>query len=240
MKDNFVILDIETNVPENIQEDHFHVIQIGATKITNGDFKNYKPFNSFIRPVDMIEYPSGGSVLTDFIKQLTKIRQDQVDNAEVFEVVWDNFLKFCDPYFEFFVSWGLYDWTVLKRVCDYYGLSFPFRYHVNIKNYYKAYFDNTGVRLGASVKSASKYFDLPFNEEGQHNGFEDAKMITAIAEKMVEGGFYTFKKSYFEFKEGLITPCNISNYLVSPVLIKKYKEIQKKGKEMEQYLWSVK
>ena len=238
-KDNFVILDIETNVEENSHgEEHFHVIQIGAIKIRNGNFKTDKFFNGYIRPIDVLQYPSGGAILTDFIKKLTKIEQITVDAAPTFPDIWDNFLKFCDPYFEFFVSWGKYDWDVLKRVCNFYGLAFPFRYHVNIKDYYRAYFGKEEVKMGFGVKAASNYFDLPFNAEGAHNGYEDAKMIMAITEKMVERGFYTFKKSYYEFKEGKIVPCKFSNYLINPVLVKKYKEIQRRGKEMEQFLFS--
>lgn len=239
-KDNFVLLDIETNVEENMpMEDHFHVIQIGATKITNGDFKNYQTFSKYIRPVEVSQYPAAGGQLTGFIKKLTKIKQVEVDLADTFPDTWEQFLRFCEPYFEFFVSWGYYDWEVLKRVCDYYNLNFPFRYHVNLKDYYKAYFKDQDTAIGMGVKRASEYFELPYNDEGAHNGLEDAKMITAIAEKMSERGFYTFKKAHYEFKDEKIVPCFYSPYFASPVLIKKYKEIQKKGKEMERYLFNV-
>jgi len=242
MKDNFVILDIETNVQENSpMEEHFHVIQIGAIKITDGDFKNHLNFNQYIRPVNVLQYPVlplGGEALTDFIQKLTKIQQETVNHARAFPDVWEEFLDFCDPYFEFFVSWGLYDWEVLQRVCKFYDLNFPFRYHVNLKDYYKTYFEKEEVRMGFGVKAASEYFGLVFNAEGAHNGYEDTKMITAIAEKMIEKGFYTFKKGYYEFKVGKIVPCEFSNWLISPVLVKKYKEMQKRSSEMEQYLFA--
>jgi inhibitor of KinA sporulation pathway (predicted exonuclease) len=237
-KDNFIILDIEVNVEENAPTDeHFHVIQIGAVKVTNGNFtKSDRFFNSYIHPLDIVQYSSGGEKLTNFIKKLTKIEQAQVDNALIFPLVWKEFLDFCAPYFEFFASWGKYDWDVLKRACAYHKQCFPFRYHVNLKDYYKMFFKDEEVKMGMGVKAASQFFGLPYNEEGAHNGYEDAKMITAIAEKMSEQGFYTFKKAYYEFKDGKITPNETSQYLLNPVIVKKYKEIQKKAKEMEQFL----
>lgn len=238
-KDNFVILDIETNVEENTPiEEHFHVIQIGATKITNGDFNNYNAFDSFIRPVNNLQYPSGGETLTPFIKKLTKITQEQVDNAPIFQDVWDSFLRFCAPYYCFFASWGKYDWDVLKKVCDYYSLDFPFTYHVNIKDYYRAYFKDQEVQMGMGVKAASEYFGLPFDTNTAHNGFKDAESITAIARVMSERGFYTFKKAYYEMKDGKIVPAMFSNYLINPAIVKRYKEIQKKAREMEQFLFA--
>lgn len=238
-KNNFVILDIETNVPENMDgKQHFHVIQIGATKISNGNFNKYKTFNCYIKSKDIPEYPEAGAVLTDFIKKLTKIEQSQVDSGLPFPQAWEQFLSFCSPFFEFFASWGKYDWDVLKRNCDFYHLKWPFRYHVNLKDYFKFCFDKLeNQKMGFGVQGATKYFGLPFNSEGAHNALNDAVMITAIAEKMADRGFHTFAKRHYEFKDEKIVPCESSPYLINPVMVKKYKEIQKKAKEMEQFLF---
>jgi inhibitor of KinA sporulation pathway (predicted exonuclease) len=242
-KDNFVILDIETNTTENLQIDrHFHAIQIGATKITNGDFKNYQTFNAFIKTQKIEEYPEVGTELTAFIKKLTKITQEQVDTAEAFPEVWNKFLVFSAPYFEFFASWGKYDWDVLKRNCDYYDLPFPFKYHVNLKDYYKVIFKNEDVQIGAGVRAACNYFKIPFNEQGQHNGLEDAKMITAIADAMVERGFYTFKKTSYNIDtEELLrpTPKDLSayKYFLNPILVKEWNKTQKRLKEIKYFMF---
>jgi len=240
-KDNFVILDIETNVEEDTPfECHFHVIQIGATKIANGKFTKYKTFNVYIKPQNVPEYPSGGATLTEFIKKLTKIEQKQVDEGLPFPEAWDEFLKFCNPYFEFFVSWGKYDWEVLKRNCDYYNLKWPFFYHVNIKEYYNTYFKDEDVKMGYGVKSACKFFSIPFNEDGQHNGLEDARMITDIAHEMAYRAFHTFKKIGYENDNWNFTPSlkgKESQYFINPVLVKRYKELKNKLGEMEEVLF---
>jgi inhibitor of KinA sporulation pathway (predicted exonuclease) len=238
-KDNFVILDIETNVEKDIPiEKHFHVIQIGATKITSGEYCNYSTFNHYIKTQNIVEHPEVGTKLTDFIKELTKITQEQVDSAETFPEVWNKFLVFSAPYFEFFASWGGYDWTLLKRNCYHYSLPFPFRYHVNLKDYYKAIFKNEEVALGTGVKAASKFFELPFNEEVAHNGMEDARMITAIAKAMADKEFYTFKKSLYEFGEGdLLKPSKVAALLHNPVLVREYNKMQKRLTEIKDFLF---
>lgn len=241
-KDNFVILDIETNVTESLPVDkHFHVIQIGATKITNGDFVNYKIFNFYVQPRDVAEYPDGGAQLTDFIKKLTKIEQKQVDSGMPFPQAWSEFLVFCAPYFEFLASWGQYDWDVLKRNCEYYDLSFPFNYHVNLKGYYRTYFNDEDVKLGGGVKAASEFFNLPFNENGAHNGLEDAKMITAITKEMADRAFHTFRKTaHKQNSDWRFVPCQkgeVAEHYLNPVLIKKYQAYKERVQEMERLLF---
>jgi len=239
-KDNFVILDIEVNVPENLSvEKHFHVIQIGATKITNGDFDNYNVFNRYVKPVDITGYVAGAK-LTDFIMELTKINQAQVDNGVPFPVAWAEFLTFCAPHFEFLARWGEYDWDVLKRVCEFYDLSFPFRYHVNLKGYYKTYFNDEKTKLGFGVPAALKFFGLPYNEEGHHNGLEDAKMITAIAKAMAERAFETFRKTpHKQLPNWTFAPCerNEAQHYVNPILVKRYERVEAKKREMERLLF---
>jgi len=235
-KDNFVILDIEVNVEENTPfELHFNVIQLGATKITNGDYDNYDTFNSYIKPQDN----QGASMgeLTEFIKKLTKIEQKTIDEEGVsFTDAWNKFLVFCAPYFEFFASWGEYDWNILKKNCDYFGLPFPFKYHVNIKDYYRMIYSNKSVKLGMGVPSALKFFGLTYNEEGHHNGLEDAKMITMIAKAMAEKDFYTFKKSLYEFNMGNILTSCVSDksrgFLVNPIMVKEYNDLEKRRQEL--------
>jgi len=236
-KDNFIILDIETNVEQDSpMDEHFYVIQIGATKITDG--KYIGNFSIFIRPKNELGYSSGGEQLTEFIKNLTHIKQEEVNDALYFPDAWNNFLKFCNPYYEFFASWGEYDYIVLKRVCEFYNLRFPFKYHINLKEYFKLYFNQENAKPGFGVKAAIKYFGLKYNEEGAHNGLIDAEMITQIVGKMIEKGFYTFSKSWYKNIDDKLIPLGslrslmeekekISQWFLNPVLVKKYKELQK-------------
>ena len=220
-KDKLVILDIEVNTKENVKmNEHFHVIQIGAVKKDFGADKQ-DLFNAYVKPKDVFEYPNGGPILTPFIKELTKITQEQVDGAEPFEVVWPKFLKFCSPYFECFASWGAYDWEVLQRSCEYYKLKFPFKYHINLKEYYRLYYNKGEWKPGTGVQKALNYFGLE-PALAAHNALNDAVMITAVASKMVETGFYTFTKKRYGAS---LTSCKDGKWLWNPVIVKKYKEL---------------
>ena len=221
-KDKIVILDIEVNSKQDAKmNEHFHVIQIGAVKKDFESQKDPLKFNAYVKPKEIFEYPNGGPILTEFIKDLTKIIQEQVDTAESFEVVWPKFLKFCSPYFECFASWGAYDWEVLQRACEYHKLKFPFKYHINLKELYRLFFNKDGWKRGTGVQSAMKYFDLKSGLEA-HNALNDAKMISDIADAMVKGGFYTFTKQKYDAS---LTPNEKGQYFWNPVIIKKYKEL---------------
>ena len=179
--------------------------------------------------------------MTEFIKKLTHIKQEEVDVAESFPIVWDNFLSFCNPYYEFFASWGEYDYIILKRVCEFYNLKFPFKYHVNLKEYFKLYFNQENAKPGFGVKAAMHYFGLKYNEEGAHNGLVDAQMITKLVEKMIEKGFHTFSKSWYKWDDSTLVPVRFlvdknEDYVkwrINPVLAKKYKELKKETSKLE-------
>ena len=83
----FIILDLEATCTDNrnIYFDN-EVIEIGAVKIENKQVID--EFQSFVRPVVNTE-------LTEFCKNLTSINQSDVDNAEIFPNVLDNFLNSC-------------------------------------------------------------------------------------------------------------------------------------------------
>ena len=83
----FIILDLEATCTDNrnIYFDN-EVIEIGAVKIENKQVID--EFQSFVRPVVNTE-------LTEFCKNLTSINQSDVDNAEIFPNVLDNFLSWC-------------------------------------------------------------------------------------------------------------------------------------------------
>jgi len=241
-RDKFIILDIETNVedskdkeqcspntPYPSNSEHFHVIQIGALKINSGQIID--TFDKFIKPVNIPEYPNGGKKLTDFIIQLTKIQQSDVDKARLFPEVWNEFLKFCKPYYSYFGSWGFYDWEVLKRNCDYYKLKWPFEYHVNLKDYFSYFYNMPKGRKG--LKRACEYFNIPYSENA-HNGMVDVKMIYDVMNKMWKNdNFHTFTKHKYD--ENFVKCSGEYKYFLSPLLVKKYNEVKKEKLKLEKY-----
>ncbi len=105
---NFIIYDLEATCwkgtpPSLIQE----IIEIGAVKI-NGYGEILGSFNKFVRPT---VNPS----LSAFCQELTGIDQVQVNRANKFDRVVDDFMEWIDIEYEDYLlcSWGGFDKRML-------------------------------------------------------------------------------------------------------------------------------
>lgn len=122
--DTIIILDTEYTSREWAQDRWFsgvhefpEIIQIAAILVDTSTFEEIDHFVSFVKP----QY---NPILSDFIKNLTHITQEQVDTAEDFVVVLQRFKDRAgdkDTY-----SFGN-DWFVLAENCWLDKESFPFR-----------------------------------------------------------------------------------------------------------------
>ncbi|AEO93427.1 gp167 [Bacillus phage G] len=74
---NYVVLDLEANNDE--------IIEIGAIKLDK-NLKTIGKFRTFVKPLNQIR-------LSSFIRDLTKIKQVDIDNAKTFDKVYDKFLN---------------------------------------------------------------------------------------------------------------------------------------------------
>lgn len=109
---NFIIYDLEATCwrgrpPKGVQE----IIEIGAYKVNQyGEILGI--FERFIRP-------TVNTVLSGFCKHLTSISQENVDNADTFPRVEEDFREWVDIYDEAYVfcSWGAYDKQLLINDC---------------------------------------------------------------------------------------------------------------------------
>jgi len=110
----FIIYDLEATCwrgrpPKGVQE----IIEIGACKINQyGELTS--SFSSFIKP-------SVNTILSDFCKYLTSISQENVDKADTFPKVIEEFKEWIDIYDDeeyMFCSWGAYDKQFLVNDCQ--------------------------------------------------------------------------------------------------------------------------
>ena len=168
---NFIIFDLEATCWEDrsikLQNE---IIEIGAIKI-NLAGERVSEFCEFIKP-------KLNPVLSDFCKQLTKIKQAEVDFADPFDMVIDRFKKWVkldEPHL--FCSWGFYDKKQIILDCALYGLDRNWiEKHISLKHQYERIKNlNRPIGMGGALKLEG------FKLDGTHHrAIDDAKNISKI------------------------------------------------------------
>jgi len=105
MKRALLIVDLEATCWDRAHHKpgNMETIEIGALRIDTGNPDQAREFQTFVRPV---RYP----VLSNFCKDLTSIRQSDVETADPFPQAFSRFLDWIgDPGSVRFSSWGEYD-----------------------------------------------------------------------------------------------------------------------------------
>lgn len=106
-----VIVDLEATCCENneFERNKMEIIEIGAV-LLNENFETVGLFQSFVKPIY-------NPVLTDFCKNLTGIKQEEVDGADKFSDVIVKFYTFLEREtgLDFTLeSWGDFDKNILN------------------------------------------------------------------------------------------------------------------------------
>lgn len=109
------------------------IIEIGAYMINGfGDIED--DFNRFVRPVV-------NPVLSPFCKKLTSIEQENVDRADTFDIVIEDFLNWIDeedPLNYVLISWGEQDAKYFRNDCRLHNIEADWVDRcLNAKNHYK-------------------------------------------------------------------------------------------------------
>ena len=113
---NYIVLDLEATCwkDRNANKQN-EIIEIGALKI-NREGNIESEFSEFIKPKLNPE-------LSAFCKELTTIKQSEIDSAETYNIVIDRFKEWLDVKQEFVLcSWGFYDKKQFAKDCDLHGL----------------------------------------------------------------------------------------------------------------------
>lgn len=171
---NYLVVDLEGTCCNNgsIPPGERETIEIGAVVATTMGISG--EFDAFIRPV---RHP----ILTEFCRDLTGIRQDDVDVADEFPAVFARFLHWQNVYEDaLFCSWGNYDRDQFHRDCDYHGIQYPFEDHLNLgKMFTQKYGRRRGNRGAAKI--------LGMKPKGRrHRGIDDARNIAAMLPILLE------------------------------------------------------
>ncbi len=132
---DFIVFDLEATCwlgrpPQGITE----IIEIGAVKY-NGYGENLGTFNKFIKP-------TVNPTLSPFCTRLTSITQENVDRAQTFDRVIEDFMDWIDIYTDDYLlcSWGKFDKTLLQNDCILHKVEFEWlESHIDVKKQFRTY-----------------------------------------------------------------------------------------------------
>jgi len=173
----YVTVDLEATCWQSqpqYQRANSEVIEVGAvahTDVSRGtiimDFFDHEKIylkQLYIKP---IKHP----VLTDYCINLTGITQETIDHASYACEVYPQFIEWLTPHFlgSTMVSWGKYDWNMLKKEIEQQGLRFPFNNHINLKEAFSEYEGRRPKGLKKAINSLGWTF-----KGKQHSGMDDA------------------------------------------------------------------
>ncbi len=177
---NYIIYDIEATCwrgrpPKGINE----VIEIGAVKI-NQYGENVSTFSKFVKPLV-------NPILSSFCKQLTKISQENIDRADDYIVVVDEFKEWIGVGEEDYVlgAWGDFDKRILRQNCELHKMDSEWvEFFINVKSQY-----NTIKGLGSNNRSGLKTIveKEGFEFDGiQHRAISDAMNTGKVFSKYID------------------------------------------------------
>lgn len=200
---NYIVFDLEATCWDKKDPSAKHkkneIIEIGAVKL-NEKLEIISKFESFVKPK---LFP----VLSNFCKDLTKITQEHVNEAQTFPEVLEEFKSWMGPNYVL-CSWGHYDKNQFENDCRLHKLdpSWLEDRHISIKHQFmemdvfkksKVYEDQMKKRGKVSAGMMTGLKVLGLKHEGTHHrGIDDAENIAKIFTKV-------FNK--LEFPENLNT-----------------------------------
>lgn len=169
---NYVIVDLEATCWESNQtSERMEIIEIGAVLMRSSSSEPSGEFARFVRPV-------AEPILSDFCKNLTSIKQQQVDEADDFATVFPEFLRWIGDEPFRICSWGAYDIKQFRFDCERHKIEFPatFAAHINVKQKFTKVMNVERCGMPAALK----LLNLPL-EGTHHRGIDDARNIAKIA-----------------------------------------------------------
>jgi inhibitor of KinA sporulation pathway (predicted exonuclease) len=170
---DYVIVDVEATCWEGCQVKEMELIEIGAVYLDGNSYQPLSDFEQFVKP-------SINPVLTDFCRELTHIKQGQIDSAPLFPEAFGKFMQWINDEKYRLCSWGTFDYEIFNYELNRCGMTWPLNFagHLNLKELYaKAY--STKASIG--LREAMRKLSMPF--EGRlHRGIDDARNIARVAQ----------------------------------------------------------
>ena len=168
-----MFLDLEATCHEEQTEENkrnMEIIEIGAV-IVNDAFEEISRFSSFARPVR-------NPILSAFCTQLTGIKQQDVDEADLFPAVNKKFYDWLTQELpDVWLSWGQYDFNQMNKDCKYHNVFYPLKYvtHLNAKTEYERERQKSAKGLSTTMRIER----VPF-VGSHHRALDDALNLAKL------------------------------------------------------------
>lgn len=182
---HYIIFDLEFNQAEHPSKDNksdsdikcpFEVIQIGAIKLDE-NLNEIDSFNKLVKPQIYRE-------LNKYVKTITNLTIEALNNAKDFAIVYNEFLNFIKGEGCILCVWGTVDLKELIRNVKYHNLdvsSLPKDY-IDIQKYATKYLKSPkGTSIG--LQKAIELLDVPL-EHNLHDAYNDAFYTFKVLEKI--------------------------------------------------------
>ena len=171
--EHLAVVDLEATCDDQarLSRREMEIIEIGAVMVQREGLKVISEFESFVQPV---RHPQ----LTDFCKQLTTIRQDDVAAAQRFPEVAKSLKQWLYRYRSvIFCSWGDYDRRQFEQDCAFHKVPNPMPgTHVNLK---KLFSTSLGISKKMGMAGALQHVGLEI-QGTHHRGIDDARNIARL------------------------------------------------------------
>ena len=174
---SYIVVDLEATCcdDDSFPKSEMEIIEIGAVKLD----ANYEVIDEFERFV----YPVINHNLTEFCKNLTTIRQEEVDTAFRFVRVFNDFQDWIGEGRHWLCSWGYYDVNQFRKDCERFPtLEFPEWFETRHKNIKQLFADKQQCKPCGIPKALDM---LGESFEGTlHRGIDDARNIARVMRRL--------------------------------------------------------
>lgn len=178
---NFIVYDIEATCWQGNHNNTQEVIELGALKLTQyGEVDSI--FSTFVRPEI---HPR----LSPFCTELTSIRQVDVNRADKYPLVIEEFQDWIEVFDEDYLlcSWGNFDKKILIANCKYHDMDYDWvNHHINVK---QQYHEIKRLRRAMGLKRVVEKEGFEFTGTA-HRGIDDAKNLAKVFYKYLDEWMY--------------------------------------------------
>ncbi|MCR9253634.1 MAG: exonuclease domain-containing protein [bacterium] len=168
---NYIIFDLEATCWDGWDKSQNETIEIGAV-LVNDSREIVSEFVQFVKP---LKHPT----LSEFCKNLTSIKQEDVDDAPYFSEAIENFKSwFGYPEEQYMLcSWGFYDRKQFESDSIIHGLQIDWiENHISLKHQYGKF---KKLKRAIGMKNALEHEGLKLDGT-HHRGIDDARNIAKI------------------------------------------------------------